>query len=354
MLSPSRKNRPRLSAVIVTPTRELAMQIYDQLEQFASAGVHTACIYGGASKDDQRAALKTASVAVATPGRLKDLLGDGSVSLADVRYLVLDEADRMLDKGFEQDIRDIIAATPTARRQTVMFTATWPVSVRKLAATFMADPVTLTIGGDPSAEIRANTRIKQIVEVVDGRDKEYRLQALLNKYAKGKHAADRVLIFCLYKKEAMRIERFIRSKGFKVAGIHGDLSQAERFRSLNAFKSGEVPLLVATDVAARGLDIPAVKLVLNVTFPLTVEDYVHRIGRTGRAGADGLAITLFTEADKAHSGGLINILKGAGQDVPADLLKFGTTVKKKEHGSYGAFYKDVDPSQKATKITFDD
>ncbi|KAI5287426.1 RNA-dependent ATPase [Ascosphaera aggregata] len=294
----------RLSAVIVTPTRELAMQIYDQLEKFSSSGVHTACIYGGASKDDQRRVLKKASIAVATPGRLKDLLHDGSVDLSKVKYLVLDEADRMLDKGFEQDIKEIISATPASKkRQTVMFTATWPMSVRKLAATFMTEPVTHTIGGDPSAEIRANSRIKQIVEVVDGRDKEQRLNALLNKYTRGRNPLDKILIFCLYKKEAMRIERFIRSRGFQVAGIHGDLSQTERFRSLNAFKSGAVPLLVATDVAARGLDIPAVKLVLNVTFPLTVEDYVHRIGRTGRAGADGLAITLFTENDKAHSGG---------------------------------------------------
>ncbi|KAI5308852.1 RNA-dependent ATPase [Ascosphaera atra] len=344
----------RLSAVIVTPTRELAVQIYDQLKAFSAAGVHTACIYGGASKDDQRAALRNASIAVATPGRLKDLLGDGSVDLKKIKYLVLDEADRMLDKGFEQDIKEIIAATPSKKRQTVMFTATWPQSVRKLAATFMTDPVTITIGGDASADLRANTRIKQIVEVVDPRDKEQRLLSLLSKYQRGKDKLDKILIFCLYKKEAMRIERFIRAKGFNVAGIHGDLSQAERFRSLEGFKSGAVPLLVATDVAARGLDIPAVKLVLNVTFPLTVEDYVHRIGRTGRAGADGLAITLFTENDKTHSGGLINVLKGANQDVPDNLMKFGTTVKKKQHGSYGAFYKDVDTMQKATKITFDD
>ncbi|KAL8850726.1 MAG: hypothetical protein Q9221_004374 [Calogaya cf. arnoldii] len=123
--------------------------------------------------------------------------------------------------------------------------------------------------------------------------------------------------------------------------------------ALEGFKSGECPLLVATDVAARGLDIPAVKLVLNVTFPLTVEDYVHRIGRTGRAGALGLPITLFTEHDKSQSGALINVLKAAGQEVPEDLLKFGTTVKKKGHEANGAFYKDTGDAKAATKIRFD-
>jgi len=163
----------------------------------------------------------------------------------------------------------------------------------------------------------------------------------------------RILVFCLYKKEAARVEEFIRNKGFSVSGIHGDLSQVKRTASLQAFKSGEVPILVATDVAARGLDIPAVKLVINVTFPLTAEDYVHRIGRTGRASATGKAITFFTENEKSLSGALINVLKAAKQPVPDELLKFGTTVKKKEHTAYGAFYKE-DDGTKATKIRFDD
>lgn len=292
------------AAVIISPTRELAMQIYDQLVKFADvvkAGV--TCVYGGVKKDDQREALRTAAIVVATPGRLKDLQNDGSADLSKVKYLVLDEADRMLDKGFEQDIKDIIQPMPVSRRQTVMFTATWPKSVRDLAASFMNSPVTVTIGGDPSADPRANTRIKQVVEVVDGRDKENRLIQLLNRSQRGSASPEKVLVFCLYKKEAMRVERLIKTKGFKVAGIHGDLNQSDRFRNLEAFKSGSATVLVATDVAARGLDIPAVKLVINVTFPLTVEDYVHRIGRTGRAGAEGNAITLFTEQDKALSGG---------------------------------------------------
>lgn len=282
-LNGSRKSH-RLSAVIITPTRELAMQIYDQLLKYSSlVGVGVACIYGGASKDQQRREIKNASVIVATPGRLKDMHNEEAVNLTKVKYLVLDEADRMLDKGFEQDIREIIGAMPSTRkRQTIMFTATWPTSVRNLAAAFTKDPVTITVGDNQSSDIRANERIKQIVEVVKPYEKEGRLLELLRKYQAGNKSNDRILVFCLYKKEATRIERFIRSKGYKVAGIHGDLNQTERFKSLDAFKSGSTSLLVATDVAARGLDIPAVKLVLNVTFPLTVEDYVHRIGRYAR------------------------------------------------------------------------
>ncbi|KAL1595061.1 RNA-dependent ATPase [Paraconiothyrium brasiliense] len=348
-----KKQQKGVKAVIVSPTRELAVQIHDQLVSLATpAGLQVVCVYGGVPKDPQVRAIKTASIVVATPGRLNDLIGDGSADLSSAQYVVLDEADRMLDKGFEEAIRQIISQTPK-KRQTLMFTATWPPSVRELASTFMQSPVKITIGDNVSGELRANTRIKQLVEVVDPRGKEQRLLQLLKQYQSGKNKEDRILVFCLYKKEAVRIENFIRMKGFRVGGIHGDLSQDKRSASLQAFKEGHVPLLVATDVAARGLDIPAVKVVINVTFPLTAEDYVHRIGRTGRAGKEGLAITLFTEHDKALSGALINVLKAANQPVPEELLKFGTTVKKKEHGAYGAFYKDVDMTKKATKISFD-
>ncbi|EUC33312.1 hypothetical protein COCCADRAFT_36878 [Bipolaris zeicola 26-R-13] len=345
--------RKGIKAVIVSPTRELAVQIYDQLVALATpVGLSVVCVYGGVPKDPQVAACRKAHIVVATPGRLNDLISDGSADLSKAEYVVLDEADRMLDKGFEEAIRQIISQTPK-KRQTLMFTATWPPSVRDLASTFMSSPVRITIGDNQSGELRANVRIKQVVEVVDPRAKEQRLLQLLKQYQSGKNKEDRILVFCLYKKEAVRIENFIRMKGFRVGGIHGDLSQEKRSASLAAFKEGHVPLLVATDVAARGLDIPAVKVVINVTFPLTAEDYVHRIGRTGRAGKEGLAITLFTEHDKALSGSLINVLKAANQPVPEELMKFGTTVKKKEHGAYGAFYKDTENAKAATKITFD-
>jgi ATP-dependent RNA helicase DBP3 len=291
-----------IKAVMVSPTRELAVQIYDQLVLLAKpAGLEVVCVYGGVPKHPQVEACRSAHIVVATPGRLNDLISDGSADLSKAEYVVLDEADRMLDKGFEEAIRQIITCTPK-KRQTLMFTATWPPSVRELASTFMLSPVKINIGENTTGELRANIRIKQEVEVVDPRGKEQRLLQLLKQYQSGKNRDDRILVFCLYKKEAVRIENFIRMKGFRVGGIHGDLTQDKRTASLTAFKEGHVPILVATDVAARGLDIPAVKLVINCTFPLTAEDYVHRIGRTGRAGKEGLAITLFTEHDKALSG----------------------------------------------------
>jgi ATP-dependent RNA helicase DBP3 len=352
----SKKDRKHIKACIVSPTRELALQIHEQLVKLAEpAGLKVTCIYGGQSKDEQRTKAKGTHIIVATPGRLNDFLQEGSIDLSHTTYVVLDEADRMLDKGFEEPVRQIISATSPQGRQTLMFTATWPPSVRELADTFMTNPVRVTIGDNASGELRANTRIVQEVEVMDPKDKQNRLIQLLKQYQSGGHKNDRILVFCLYKKEATRIEEFIRRRNFNVAGIHGDLSQTARTASLESFKAGRVPLLVATDVAARGLDIPSVKLVINYTFPLTAEDYVHRIGRTGRAGKEGKAITFFTEEEKGLAGALINVLKAADQNVPEDLMKFGTTVKKKEHEAYGRWFKDTgdQPMKKATKITFD-
>jgi ATP-dependent RNA helicase DBP3 len=354
----SLKKKKGVRAVIVAPTRELAIQVHDQIAATCeSTPLKSTCIYGGSNKDEQRRNLKNANIVVGTPGRMKDFMSDGTLSVSKTRYLVLDEADRMLDKGFEDDIRSIVSEMPSSsKRQTAMFTATWPKSIRELAATFMNTPVKVTIGHPPSdtGDLRANTRIKQIVEVVAPDVKQQRLLQLLKQNLSGSKSKDRILIFCLYKKEASRIEGFVKSRGYAVAGIHGDMAQSARLASLASFKSGQTNLLVATDVAARGLDIPEVKVVINVTFPLTAEDYVHRIGRTGRAGKDGLAITLFTEHDKPLAGALVNVLKGAGQPVPEELLKFGTTVKKKTHDAYGAFFKEDMEGKKATKVTFDD
>ena len=362
-------------AVIVSPTRELASQIHSQIVALAEpASLHAVCLYGGIPKHQQRADLKNAHIIIATPGRLNDLIEEGHADLSRVTYLVLDEADRMLDKGFEEAISTIISRTPPTGRQTAMFTATWPASVRELAATFMTDPIRITISSsingaeNPTGELRANPNITQHVEVMDPHWKEGRLRELVkalsppsentsrkqssmvNKAYPIKMQQNRVLIFCLYKKEADRIEKMLRKamagSEIRIAAIHGDMSQPLRTASLSAFKNGEVSVLVATDVAARGLDIPDVKAVINFTFPLTVEDYVHRIGRTGRAGKDGLAMTFFTELDKGLAGGLINVLKAAGQEVPEELFKFGTTVKKKTHETYGNFYREVREGEK--------
>lgn len=270
-------NKKGTKAVIVSPTRELAMQTHEQLSTLAAlAKLKCVCLFGGSSKDDQRSLIrKGADIIVATPGRLKDFMSDGTVDLSGSRFAVLDEADRMLDKGFEDDIKEILGACPPReKRQTLMFTATWPQSVQALASTFMVDPVKVTIGSaakeseNGAVELQANARIKQQVEVVDPRDKEFRLLQIIKQHQsgnQGKQKNDRILVFCLYKKEATRVENFLSRKGIRVGGIHGDLKQEQRTRSLEAFKTGATPVLVATDVAARGLDIPEVKLVINVT-----------------------------------------------------------------------------------------
>ncbi|RKP00276.1 hypothetical protein CXG81DRAFT_13427 [Caulochytrium protostelioides] len=347
-LSPQDAKKKAPSVLVLSPTRELAMQIMVQFEKFKH--MRSVCIYGGVAKYDQRQAFRAGvDVVVATPGRMIDLLEEDPAlfDLTQISYLVLDEADRMLDCGFEQSLKKILPFLPT-QRQTVMFSATWPPAIQKLAETYLKDPVHVQVG---SKDLSANAAITQIVEVVQPDDKEGRLLQLLKKYHNGKN---RVLVFALYKMEASRVENRLRRANYNVGAIHGNLTQQQRSQALDQFRTGVCPLLVATDVAARGLDIPNVEVVINFTFPLTTEDYCHRIGRTGRAGAKGHAHTLFTHHDKAHSGALINVLREAKQPVPDDLMAFGTTVKKKLDPNYGAFCKDVDMSVKPTKITFGD
>lgn len=337
-------------ALVIAPTRELAVQINAVLEEAGSqVGISSVCVYGGVPKWQQKDALKRGvGIVVATPGRLEDLINDGICKLDEVSYLVLDEADRMLDLGFEPHIRSI-AGGIRADRQTLMFSATWPTAIRNLASEFLCNPARVTIG---SEDLAASHSVKQIVEVVDGAARDALLHQLLNKYHSSR--SNRIIIFVLYKKEASRVESLLQRKGWNAAAVHGDISQAQRSAAVESFKEGKIPLLVATDVAARGLDIPDVEVVINYSFPLTTEDYVHRIGRTGRAGKSGTAHTMFVGAnDKPRAGELINVLREANQKVPESLLAFGTTVKKKESKLYGAHFKDVDMNAKATKMTFD-
>ncbi|TDH67525.1 hypothetical protein CCR75_003337 [Bremia lactucae] len=335
--------------LVVAPTRELAMQSSAVISEAGKkCGLKSICIYGGVPKHTQKKALRDGvHVVVATPGRLKDLVEEHSCNLSKVTFMVLDEADRMLDEGFEKDIRGIISHTHP-ERQIAMFSATWPQSIQKLAYEFLNDPVKVTIGSD---ELAASQNVTQIVEVIDDRARDARAHALLQKYHSSRK--NRVLLFVLYKKEADRVERMLHQRGWHCVAIHGDRSQQQRSEAVEQFKSGEVPLLIATDVAARGLDIPDVEYVINYSFPLTIEDYVHRIGRTGRGGKKGTAHTFFTANDKPRAGELVNLLREGNQEVPKDLTKFGTHVKKKEHKLYGAFAKNIDSAKKATKITFD-
>jgi ATP-dependent RNA helicase DBP3 len=361
-----KKKESTISVLVVAPTRELAIQTHDALSALgAPFGIASVAVFGGVPKDPQVKALangttdgKVTRIVVGTPGRIIDLVHDGVCDLSRVNYLVLDEADRMLDKGFENDITKIISYTIQGEgRQTMMFSATWPEAVRRLASSFQHNPVRVTVGSD---DLTANSRVQQVVEVFDDpREKDNRLLKRLKDLShkktsrKGSDEA-RILIFALYKKEATRIEQSLRRAGYDVGALHGDMSQTARMDALERFKTGETGLLVATDVAARGLDIPNVGAVINYTFPLTLEDYIHRIGRTGRGGRSGKSITFFTgeNHERALAGELARVLREGGFDTQADNLKqFPMTIKKKGHAAYGAFFRD-DITAAPTKIVF--
>ena len=310
------------SVIVLAPTRELAIQIHAECEKFCqAAGAKSVVLYGGAAKGDQLRALRSgADVVVATPGRINDFLEPppgftAPVTATNAAYVVLDEADRMLDMGFEPQIKKILKLCPKAR-QTVMFTATWPKSVQKIADAFTSKPVHIQIG-DGGNKLTANKSITQHIEVLEEDEKFERCVAILKKEL-GKN--DTCIMFAGTKRRCDFLDRRLKTAGFSSAGaIHGDKEQYERELVLNNFRQGRGNILVATDVAARGLDIPGVAAVVVYDFPLQVEDYVHRIGRTGRAGKEGKAFTFFTHENRGAANELIEILQGADQQVPLAL-----------------------------------
>ncbi|KAK7468430.1 RNA-dependent ATPase [Stygiomarasmius scandens] len=366
-----KKKASTITTLILSPTRELAIQTHDQLLLLGEPlGIGCVAVFGGVAKDGQIKLLqnqhkeqgKVTRIIVGTPGRILDLMNDGVCDLSGVNFLVLDEADRMLDKGFEQDIRKIIAKTKQGDdRQTLMFSATWPEAVRKLATSFQRNPVRVTVGSD---DLTANSRVEQVVEVLeDSRKKENRLFHHLralnhpkqpNPSKSKDHTESRILIFALYKAEASRLASTLVRAGYATSSLHGDMSQSARLQALQEFKDGKAGLMVATDVAARGLDIPDVRAVINYTFPLTIEDYIHRIGRTGRGGKSGKSITFFTgeNQEKSLAGELNRVLTESGFDCAELRERFPMTIKKKEHSAYGAFYRENVPATTRKKIVF--
>jgi len=313
-------------AVVVAPTRELALQIKEEARKFALQSVAKAVVaYGGTSTGYQLTQLfKGCNVLIATPGRLMDFVEKGKVSFEDCRYLVLDEADRMLDMGFEPQVRKIVSQI-RPDRQTLMWSATWPREVQKLARDICKeDPVHINVG---ALDLRTAHTIRQYVEVVQESDKRGRLKRLLEKVMDG----SRILIFAETKRGSDQLTREMRLDGWPALCIHGDKKQEERDWVLQEFKSGKSPILVATDVAARGLDVKDIKFVINYDFPGQIEDYIHRVGRTGRAGQLGSSYSFFT-ADKFRlAKELIHVLQEANQPVPQELEK----LAEGGHGSYG-------------------
>jgi ATP-dependent RNA helicase RhlE len=287
------KVRGRKARVLVlSPTRELATQI---AASFSTYGRHTglrqAVIYGGVSQHPQAKAVREGvDILVATPGRLMDLMNQGLVGLGGIEILVIDEADRMFDMGFIGDVRKIVAKL-AAKRQTLLFSATMPEDIRKLADSILKDPVRVRI----AAKHEAADTVEQSVYFVTKKNKPVLLQHVIER-----HAMTRAIVFTRTKHGADRVARHLSRAGIRAEAIHGDKTQNARQRALANFKSNKPPVLVATDVAARGLDIDEVSHVVNYDLPNVPETYIHRIGRTGRAGATGIALSFCDHDEREH------------------------------------------------------
>ena len=293
--------RHPVRALVLAPTRELADQVYSNIRAYAKhTPLRCACVFGGMDMAPQTAALRLGvEMLVATPGRLLDHLEAKTVSLAQVQFVVLDEADRMLDIGFLPDLQRILAFLPKSRT-TLLFSATFSPEIKRLAQSYLQDPVLVEVAR-PNATA---TNVEQLVYKVSEDSKHTALLQLLRE-----HDLKQTIVFVNSRLGASRLARILERDGLKAQAMHGDKSQAERLATLDAFKRNEVEVLVATDVAARGLDIAELPGVINYDVPFSAEDYVHRIGRTGRAGASGLAITLATERESRSLGDIEKLIK---------------------------------------------
>ena len=295
--------RHPVRVLILTPTRELAVQVADAARTLSrSLPLRSAVVYGGTPMDPEIKALWGGiEILVATPGRLLDHVGQRTVNLGQVEVLVLDEADRMLDMGFIPDVRRIAALLPTAR-QTLLFSATFSDEIRKLAREFLRNPQTVEVAARNSVA----DNLTEILYPVDERRKADLLVHLIRR-----DRMEQVLVFTRSKIGASRLASYLERRGVSASAIHGDRSQAERERALADFKAGEIAVLVATDVASRGLDIEDLPYVVNFELPYEPQDYIHRIGRTGRAGASGIAISLASPAEVEQLRGVQRLLRRA-------------------------------------------
>jgi len=296
-------------ALILTPTRELAIQVEESVKAYAKhTPLRSLVVYGGVDIKTQTPQLKTGiEILVATPGRLLDHVEQKTLQLNAVQILVLDEADRMLDMGFMPDLRRILALLPK-QRQNLMFSATFSNEIKKLADEFLTKPQLIEVARSNAT----NDNVTQKVYPVEQSDKERLLIQILKE-----SDSKQVIIFTKTKITASRLSRSLTKEGIAADAIHGDKSQQERIKALDAFKAGTVKALVATDVAARGLDISELPMVINYEIPSAPEDYVHRIGRTGRAGALGVAISLVSPEEEKY---LVEIEKLIKRQIPKEII----------------------------------
>ncbi|XP_072762880.1 uncharacterized protein [Anoplolepis gracilipes] len=340
-------HQPRLNrgdgpiVLILAPTRELAQQIQTVARDFGSSScIRNTCIFGGSPKGPQARDLERGvEICIATPGRLIDFLEKGTTNLRRCTYLVLDEADRMLDMGFEPQIRKIIEQI-RPDRQVLMWSATWPKEVQALAEDFLNDYIQINIG---SLTLAANHNIRQIIEICQEHEKEMKLSQLLREI--GTERGSKMIIFVETKKKVDDITKTIKREGWSAISIHGDKSQPERDYVLSEFRNGKTMILVATDVAARGLDVEDVKYVINFDYPNSSEDYIHRIGRTGRCQSAGTAYAYFTPNNARQAKELIAVLEEAGQVINPQLADIANSMrnqygKGRQRWSHGRGNKD--------------
>lgn len=311
------RKKTRIRALILAPTRELAIQIFENFKKFGRyMDLRTVCLYGGANKGNQISQLKRgADIVVATPGRLLDLYAENFVKLESVKYLVLDEADRMLDMGFIHDIRKIVEYLPE-NRQTLMFSATMDKAVEALANQLLKDPIRIQV--DP--QNNAADTVQQHLIFTKGENKDKLLIQFLKSEINSpqnqklpRKERKNAIVFARTKKGVERLDRALKKNGLQSVSIHGDKTQGQRKDALDRFRTGQLQILVATDVAARGIDIPNLNYVFNYDLPDEPDNYIHRIGRTGRAGESGLAYTLCCEDELPQ---LFEVEKLLGSKIP--------------------------------------
>jgi ATP-dependent RNA helicase RhlE len=323
------QSKAKLNAMLVlTPTRELAVQVHKVIAPLAEGvGLSSVVIYGGVSLERQAQKLsKGRTIIVATPGRLIDHMHRGNLRFKKLQVAVLDEADRMLDMGFFPDVRRIMNKLPR-ERQTVMFSATFPSEIERLASEFMHDPQKITVG----EVFKPVEKVRQWIYPVNPHDKDWLLMKVLDE----EKNIDSMLVFCRTKRRTESLARQLRKKKYQVAAIHGDRTQAQREKALSGFRKGKYQVLIATDVAARGLDIDGISHVINFDIPPNADDYIHRVGRTARADSEGDAVTFVAPSEWKELEGIekrlgINIRRRDWERAPDVISMYTPKVEKPE------------------------
>ncbi|UTD29317.1 DEAD/DEAH box helicase [Bradyrhizobium sp. WD16] len=335
----ARARMPR--TLILEPTRELAAQVKENFDKYgAGQKLNVALLIGGMSFDDQDAKLmRGVDVLIATPGRLLDHSERGKLLLTGVELLVIDEADRMLDMGFIPDIERICKLVPFTR-QTLFFTATMPNEIRRITEAFLHNPVRVEVSKPASTAVTVSQSLATCGR--EPHEKREMLRHLIRSAQDLKNA----IIFCNRKRDVALLHRSLQKHGFAAVALHGDMEQSARMAALDQFRKGEMPLLVASDVAARGLDIPEVSHVFNFDVPHHPDDYVHRIGRTGRAGRLGTAISIVTSADAKS---VTAIEKLIGQDIPRVDVGFAPSAQPSDEGAGERSHRDAKPRREGRR-----